>query len=65
MSTPATCGDMRLTVVEMVTGGRFVPDESEVVFDEGVGRVDGQTLRILCHLSFTLVVVGRGGGGRG
>lgn len=45
--------------------GRFVPDESEVVFDLRVRRVDGQILRISGHLSFTLVVVDRGKGGRG
>jgi len=45
--------------------GRFVPDESEVVPDPGVGRVDGEILWISCHLSFTLVVVDGGESGRG
>ena len=42
-----------------------MPDESKVVFDERVRRVDGQILAILSHLSFTLMVVGRGEDGRG
>ena len=62
MSTPATCGNLGLTAVETVIRGGFVPDESEVVFDEGVGCVDGQMLQILCHSSFTLVAIDRGGG---
>ena len=41
MSAPATYGDLGLMGAGTATGDRFVPDEGEIVFDEGVGRVDG------------------------
>ena len=53
------------TGVETVAGGRFMPDEGEVVSDDGVRRVNGESLHVLCHLVFALVVVGEGESGRG
>ena len=38
-----------------------MPDKGKIVFDEGVGRIDGWAL---CHFRFALVVVSRDEGGR-
>lgn len=39
-----------------------MPDEGDILSDEGIGRIDGWVG--LCHLRFVLEVVSKGEGGR-
>ena len=52
-----TCNlhEMGSTTVRTVNGGGFVPDEGDIVFDEGVRRIKGWVG--LCHSRFVLEVV--------
>jgi len=56
VSTPVTYTKLGSTAVRAVNGGGFVPDESDIVFDKGVRRIDGW---VLCHLKFVLEVVNK------